>query len=75
MHCAVSSITPVLYAPCYLPQELERGLEIVKRNHTQEEKGMLRRNKALAHEVAELRDYTQKMHKQLKVCRSLFTQP
>jgi len=54
--------------------ELERGLEIVKRNHAQEEKVMVRRNKALSHEVAELRDYTHKIHRQLKVCHCKFTQ-
>ena len=46
----------------------------MKRNHAQEEKVMVRRNKALSHEVAELRDYTHKIHKQLKVCRYKFTQ-
>lgn len=44
----------------------------MKRNHAQEEKVMVRRNKALSHEVAELRDYTHKIHKQLKVCGCVF---
>lgn len=46
----------------------------MKRNHAQEEKVMVRRNKALSHEVAELRDYTHKIHRQLKVCHCKFTQ-
>ena len=50
-----------------LLQELERRVELVGRNRAQEVKSLLQRNKSLAHEMEELKEYTQKMHMQLRV--------
>ena len=49
-------------------QELERRVELAGRNRAQEVKSLLQRNKGLAHEVDELKEYTEKMHIQLRVC-------
>ena len=48
-------------------QELERRVELAGRNRAQEVKSLLQRNKGLAHEVDELKEYSQKMHIQLRV--------
>lgn len=48
-------------------QDLERGLTVMTRNHTQELKTLLHKNKALTQEVEALKDASQRILAQLKV--------
>ena len=51
-----------------LSQELERGMEAMGKNHHQEVRLLRQKNKALAHENEDLRNTTQRLHSQFKVC-------
>lgn len=56
-------------------QELERGLEATSKNHSQEMRVLMQRNRALATETEALRETTTRFQQQLKVRTWSFIQP